>query len=45
MLLQKWKKKGNKRCLKCHVKRKKFELNSDGKELLKSLMHEGEEAD
>ena len=45
MLLQKWKKRGNKRCLKCHVKRKKFELNSDGKELLKSLMHEGEEAD
>jgi nitrate/TMAO reductase-like tetraheme cytochrome c subunit len=42
MLLQKWKKRGNKRCLKCHVKRKKFELNSDGKELLKSLMHEGE---
>ena len=44
MLLQKWKRKGNKRCLKCHVERKQFELNSDGKEILKSLMHEGEEA-
>ncbi|MBC8551062.1 MAG: hypothetical protein H8D23_15565 [Candidatus Brocadiales bacterium] len=43
MLLQKWKKKGNKKCLKCHVERKQFELNSDGKEILKSLMHEGEE--
>ncbi|MBC8548459.1 MAG: hypothetical protein H8D23_02315 [Candidatus Brocadiales bacterium] len=43
MLLQKWQKKGNKKCLKCHVERKQFELNSDGKELLKSLMHEGEE--
>ncbi|KHE92200.1 MAG: hypothetical protein K8F52_15035 [Candidatus Scalindua rubra] len=44
MLLQKWKKKGNKKCLKCHVERKQFELNSEGKELLKSLMHEGKES-
>ncbi len=43
MLLQKWKRKGNKRCLKCHVEKKQFELNSEGKELLKDLMHEGEE--
>jgi nitrate/TMAO reductase-like tetraheme cytochrome c subunit len=43
MLLQKWTKKGNKSCLKCHVEKKQFELNSDGKELLKDLMHEGEE--
>ncbi len=43
MLLQKWKKKGNKKCLKCHVEKKQFELNADGKEILKSLMHEGEE--
>ena len=43
MLLQKWKRKGNKRCLKCHVEKKQFELNSEGKELLKDLMHEEEE--
>lgn len=42
MLLQKWTKKGNRKCLKCHVEKKRFELNSDGKEILKSLMHEGE---
>ncbi len=42
MLLQKWKKKGNIKCLKCHVEKKQFELNSDGKELLKSLIDEGE---
>ena len=42
MLLQKWTKKGNKKCLKCHVEKKQFELNSDGKEILKSLIHEGE---
>lgn len=44
MLLQKWRKKGNKRCLKCHVEKEQFELNSDGKELIKSLMDEGEQA-
>ena len=42
MLLQKWKKKGNKKCLKCHVEKEQFELNSDGMEILKSLMHEEE---
>ncbi|MHC4321174.1 MAG: hypothetical protein ACYST3_02755 [Planctomycetota bacterium] len=42
MLLQRWAKKGNKKCLKCHVERKQFGLNSDGKEILKSLTHEEE---
>jgi len=42
MLLQQWAAKGNKRCLKCHVEKKQFELNSDGKEILKSLMHDEE---
>ncbi|MDP6924888.1 MAG: hypothetical protein R2568_10485 [Candidatus Scalindua sp.] len=42
MLLQKWNKKGNKKCLECHVEKKQFELNSDGKETLKSLMHDVE---
>lgn len=42
MLLQKWAKKGNKRCLKCHVEKKQFELNADGKEIIKSLIHDEE---
>ena len=40
MLLQKWVKTGNKICLECHVARKQFELNSNGKEILKTLMCE-----
>ena len=40
MLLQKWTKAGNKKCLECHVEKKQFELNDNGKEILKCLMHE-----
>ena len=40
MLLQKWTKDGNKKCLECHIERKQFELNSNGKELIKCLMHD-----
>ncbi len=40
MLLQKWAKTGNKKCLKCHFEKKQFELNDNGKEILKCLMHE-----
>ena len=40
MLLQQWVKTGNKICLECHVEKKQFELNSNGKEILKSQMDE-----
>ncbi len=40
MLLQTWIKNGNKKCLECHVEKKQFELNTNGKELLQCLMHE-----
>ncbi len=40
MLLQKWIKKGNKKCMKCHVEKKQFELNDKGKEMLECLLHE-----
>ena len=40
MLLREWVKKGNKVCLKCHDEKKQFELNSNGKEILKSQMDE-----
>ncbi len=40
MLLQKWTKTGNKKCLECHVEKKQFELNSKGKETLKCLIHD-----
>jgi nitrate/TMAO reductase-like tetraheme cytochrome c subunit len=42
MLLQKWLKAGNKKCLECHFEKKQFELNDNGKEILKSLMHDEE---
>ncbi len=38
MLVQKWTKKGNNKCLECHVEKKQFELNSNGKESLESLI-------
>ena len=34
MILQRWAKKGNKKCLDCHDKKKKFELNYHGWEVL-----------
>ncbi|GAX61851.1 nitrate/TMAO reductase, membrane-bound tetraheme cytochrome c subunit [Candidatus Scalindua japonica] len=34
MVLQRWAKKGNKKCLECHDKKKKFELNFHGWEIL-----------
>ena len=34
MILQRWAKKGNKKCLDCHDKKKKFELNFRGWEVL-----------
>ncbi|MHC4321690.1 MAG: hypothetical protein ACYST3_05385 [Planctomycetota bacterium] len=34
MILQRWAKKGNKKCLDCHDKKKKFELNFHGWEIL-----------
>ncbi len=34
MLLQRWAKKGNKKCLDCHDKKKQFELNFHGWEVL-----------
>ncbi len=34
MLLQRWAKSGNKKCLDCHDKKKKFELNFHGWEIL-----------
>ncbi len=34
MLLQRWSKTGNKKCLECHDKKKKFELNFHGWEIL-----------
>ncbi len=34
MLLQNWAKKGNKKCLECHDKKKQFELNFHGWEVL-----------
>jgi len=34
MILQRWAKKGNKKCLDCHDKKKKFELNFHGWEVL-----------
>ena len=34
MILQRWAKKGNKKCLDCHDKKKKFELNYRGWEVL-----------
>jgi nitrate/TMAO reductase-like tetraheme cytochrome c subunit len=34
MILQRWSKTGNKKCLECHDKKKKFELNFHGWEIL-----------
>ncbi len=34
MILQRWAKKGNKKCLDCHDKKRKFELNYHGWEVL-----------
>jgi hypothetical protein len=34
MVLQRWARKGNKKCLDCHDKKKKFELNFHGWEIL-----------
>ncbi len=34
MILQRWAKKGNKKCLDCHGRKKKFELNFRGWEVL-----------
>jgi nitrate/TMAO reductase-like tetraheme cytochrome c subunit len=34
MILQRWAKTGNKKCLQCHDKKKKFELNFHGWEIL-----------
>ncbi len=34
MILQRWAKTGNKKCLECHDKKKKFELNFHGWEIL-----------
>ncbi len=34
MILQRWVKTGNKKCLECHDKKKKFELNFHGWEIL-----------
>ncbi len=34
MILQRWAKKGNKKCLDCHDKKKKFELNYHGWEVV-----------
>ena len=36
MILQEWAKKGSKKCLKCHEKKKRFKLNDHGEEILNS---------
>jgi len=36
MILQEWAKKGTKKCLKCHDKKKQFKLNDHGEEINKS---------
>lgn len=36
MLLQDWTGTGNRKCLKCHVEKKQFELNDHGEEILNS---------
>ena len=36
MILQNWVESGNKKCLKCHVEKKQFELNAHGEEILNS---------
>ncbi len=36
MILQNWAGSGNKKCLKCHVEKKQFELNAHGEEILNS---------
>ena len=36
MILQEWAKKGTKKCLKCHDKKKQFKLNAHGEEIHKS---------
>ena len=40
MLVQNWVETGNEKCLKCHDEKKQFELNSNGKEILKTLICE-----
>ncbi len=36
MIMQEWAKKGSKKCLKCHEKKKRFKLNDHGEEILNS---------
>lgn len=40
MLVQNWVETGNEKCLKCHIEKKQFELNSRGEDVLKTLMCE-----
>ncbi len=40
MLTENWVETGNEKCLECHIKKKKFELNSRGENVLKALICE-----
>ncbi len=40
MLVRNWVETGNEICLKCHIEKKQFELNSRGENVLKTLMCE-----
>lgn len=40
MLVESWAETGNEKCLECHIRKKQFELNSHGENVLKSLMCE-----
>ena len=40
MLVENWVETGNEKCLKCHIEKEQFELNSRGENVLKTLMCE-----
>ena len=40
MLVENWVETGNEKCLKCHIEKKQFELNSHGNSVLKTLICE-----